>query len=318
MNEMHSCLNPYLCIINDCKIVGKGKSLFDKLKGRYKVMVLEDETFVEKASFKVPLWVLISSTLAFFLFVFVLFTLLLRFTSLKEYIIGEDQVTNRRELMKAYDRIDSLNQISIANELYLSNLQKVIDGTAGENIEEAIKRDSEQIANNSQVENSAPKSMKDQKYSEDEEVLRSLLELRTPVLSQENNDELKERGMASYSFYSPVKGMVTGSFDQETRHFATDIATKMNEPIQSVLDGYVVFASFTPATGYVIIIQHANNLISVYKHCAALLKKEGTFVRGGEVIALVGNTGELSTGPHLHFELWHNGNAVNAEDYINF
>lgn len=281
-------------------------------------MVLDDDTFVERASFKVPLWVLISSTLAFFIVAFIVFIVLLRFTSLKEYVIGEDQVTYRRELLKAYDRVDSLSQISVANELYLSNLQKVIDGTVGESIDEATKRDSEQIAN-SQAENSASQRIKEQKHSEDEEVLRSLLELSTPVLSQyENKEELKERGMASYSFYSPVKGMVTGSFDKETRHFATDIATKMNEPIQSILDGYVVFASFTPSTGYVIIIQHESNLITVYKHCAALLKKEGTFVRGGEVIALVGNTGELSTGPHLHFELWRNGNAVNAEDYINF
>lgn len=281
-------------------------------------MVLDDDTFIERASFKVPLWVLISSTLAFFIVVFIVFIVLLRFTSLKEYVIGEDQVTYRRELMKAYDRVDSLSQISVANELYLSNLQKVIDGTVGESIDEATKRDSEQVANN-QAENRTPQNTKEQKYSEDEEVLRSLLELSTPVLSQyENQEELKERGMASYSFYSPVKGMITGSFDKDTRHFATDIATKMNEPIQSILDGYVVFASFTPSTGYVMIVQHASNLITVYKHCAALLKKEGAFVRGGEVIALVGNTGELSTGPHLHFELWRNGNAVDAEDYINF
>src|SRR5690606_38477843 len=149
--------------------------------------------------------------------------------------------------------------------------------------------------------------------------LKSLIELQSPILTSENSKtEIKERGVESYSFYSPVKGMVTAGYDKDARHFATDIATKMNEPIQSILDGHVIFSSFTPSTGYVTIIQHRDNLISVYKHCEALLKKEGVFVRGGEVIALAGNTGELSTGPHLHFELWYNGNAVNAEDYINF
>src|SRR5690606_38312223 len=164
----------------------------------------------------------------------------------------------------------------------------------------------------------APKSIKNEKYSEDEEVLKKLLE-HAPMLSNEKAvSESNERGIAGYSFFTPVKGVVTSSYDKEDRHFATDIATKMNEPIQSVLDGHVLFSSFTPSTGYVIIIQHANNLVSVYKHCAALLKKEGAFVRGGEVIALVGSTGELTTGPHLHFELWHNGNAVDAENYIKF
>jgi murein DD-endopeptidase MepM/ murein hydrolase activator NlpD len=236
---------------------------------------------------------------------------------LKEYLIGDGAGVNRKELLEAYNRIDSLGQLARANELYLSNLQKIISGTAGESIEEAIKRDSEQIAKEEQSPN-LPKNNKDKKYLEDEAVLKSLLELKTPMLSGEYKAEGKERGVNDYSFYSPVKGIVTSGFNRESRHFATDIATKMNEPIQSVLDGHVIFSSFTPSTGYVTIIQHRDNLVSVYKHCEALLKKEGAFVRGGEVIALAGNTGELSTGPHLHFELWYNGNAVNAEDYINF
>src|SRR5690606_12369257 len=127
-----------------------------------------------------------------------------------------------------------------------------------------------------------------------------------------------ERGISHYTFYSPVRGVVTGNYDAKTTHLATDIATKLNDPIKAILDGHIIFASYTPSTGYVIIIQHTDNLISVYKHCAVLLKKAGTFVRGGEVIAMVGNTGELSSGPHLHFELWHNGNPVNAENYITF
>lgn len=295
---------------------GKVKKLINKFKSHYKVLVLKADTSLEKLSFIVPLWALISIALASLFIVFGLSIVVLRFTFLKEYIIGENPNTYRRELLKAYDRIDSLDQVSAANELYLSNLQKVMGGTVGESIEEAIKRDSEQVVKNNQIAREQPKS---KKYLEDEKVLKSLLELKKPVLSEESiGSKVKERGIADYSFYSPVKGVVTNAYDEQTRHFATDIATKMNEPIQSILDGHVIFSSFTPSTGYVIIIQHADNLISVYKHCAALLKKEGVFVKAGEVIALAGSTGELTTGPHLHFELWYNGNAVNAEDYINF
>lgn len=295
---------------------GKVKRLIDHLESHYKILISKTGTSLEKPPFIVPLWTLVSIALTSLLIVFILFIVLLRFTPLKEYVIGENSDSYRRELMKAYERIDSLDQVSAANDLYLSNLQRVIGGAVGEGIDAAIKRDSEQLVENDKIAQENPKS---KRSSEDEEVLKSLLELRNPILSEQNmRSKVKERSIADYSFYSPVKGVVTSAFDRQTRHFATDIATKMNEPIQSILDGHVIFSSFTPSTGYVIIIQHSDNLISVYKHCAALLKKEGAFVKGGEVVALAGNTGELTTGPHLHFELWYNGNAVNAEDYINF
>src|SRR5690606_31747296 len=128
----------------------------------------------------------------------------------KEYIIGESPDTYRRELLKAYDRIDSLDQISAANELYLSNLQKVMGGTAGESIDEAVKRDSEQLVENGKM---ASEKTKGKTYSEDEKVLKSLLELENPVLSQENvGSKTKERSIADYSFYSPVKGVVTSAY----------------------------------------------------------------------------------------------------------
>lgn len=297
----------------------KVKDFIGKFRDRYKVLVLQDDTFVEKLSFRVPLWVFMTGSLAFLILVFIIFTLLLRYTPLQEYVIGENQSANRRELLKAYARIDSLDRATMANEQYLDNLKKVMSGTAGESIEDAEKRDSEMSDAAVIPTVGAKQTTKSKKQAEDEAVLRNLLELSTPVISQGNvKMDVNERGISDLSFYAPVKGMVTSSFDEGERHSATDIATKKDEPILSVLDGHVVLSAFTPSTGYVIIIQHANNLLSVYKHCSALLKKEGAFVKGGEVIALVGSTGELSTGPHLHFELWYKGNAVNAEDYINF
>lgn len=293
--------------------------IIKNLRERYKVLVLKDSDFIEKLSFKVPAWVFISAFLAFVLGLFILFVFIVKFTSLKEYVIGDGQSPNRREILKAFERIDSLEEVSLANELYLSNLKNVMSGTAGESIDEAVARDSELVEKTENKAKNLGKSAKSKSFTEDEEVLKSLLELNAPLLSQENNSgDRKERGLSEFAFYSPVRGVITSSYNKETRHLATDIATKENEPIQSILDGHVIFASFTPATGYVMIIQHDGSLLSVYKHCSALLRKEGSFVKGGEVLALVGSTGELSSGPHLHFELWYNGNAINAEDYINF
>lgn len=119
-------------------------------------------------------------------------------------------------------------------------------------------------------------------------------------------------------FFSPISGIVTSPFDLKIEHYGVDVVARSDEPVKSIADGTVLMASWTQDSGYVIAIQHRNNVISVYKHNAALLKKVGNFVSAGEIIAIIGNTGELTTGPHLHFELWHNGNPVNPEEFVSF
>src|SRR5690606_7177639 len=153
--------------------------------------------------------------------------------------------------------------------------------------------------------------------SEDKLALRELVESGAPYDLPENAGPTRT-GISSYTFYSPIKGIISSSFSAQEQHYAVDIAVKQNEPVRTTLSGHVVFDSYTPETGYVVIVQHGNNLLSMYKHCASIIKKVGSFVRGGEVIAFAGNTGSLTTGPHLHFELWYNGNPVNPTDYIAF
>ena len=121
-----------------------------------------------------------------------------------------------------------------------------------------------------------------------------------------------------YHFFPPVEGVVTQHLNENERHYGTDIVAKANAKVAAVMDGVVVFTDWTVKTGYVIQIQHANDFLSVYKHNSTLLKKQGDHVRAGEVIAIVGNTGEETTGPHLHFELWRAGNPLNPEDFIQF
>ena len=117
-------------------------------------------------------------------------------------------------------------------------------------------------------------------------------------------------------FYRPTRGMISSSFDANGKHYGIDIAANPNESVLATLDGTVILSTYTAETGYVIQVQHAQNIVSVYKHCGSLLKKVGDTVKAGEAIALVGNTGEKTTGPHLHFELWSKGRALDPSKYI--
>ncbi|MEO5910721.1 MAG: M23 family metallopeptidase [Pelobium sp.] len=287
--------------------MSKRKKLIDKLKEKYKLVILNDDTFEEKASFNASLWYLIIGTLAFAILLIFLTITAIRYTPLKEYIIGFTDPGSKKEMIDAYGKIDSLEQISKANDLYLTNLKNVINGDITEAKSIKPKDDSK-----------ATDSIKlNQKISSEEKELRKLIESEGKF--DLNAEEEKDKsGIASYAFFSPLRGKVTDSFDSQKQHYGVDIATRRNENIKATLDGTVMFSNFTPETGYVIGLQHGNNLISFYKHCSVLLKKTGSFVRAGEVIAVVGDTGEYSTGPHLHFELWFNGTPVNPQNYMTF
>jgi murein DD-endopeptidase MepM/ murein hydrolase activator NlpD len=115
-----------------------------------------------------------------------------------------------------------------------------------------------------------------------------------------------------------VNGIVTNSFKGSENHFGTDIVAGPNEVVKATLDGTIILSTWTIETGNVVQIQHDNDLISVYKHNAEILKNMGKRVKAGEPIAIIGNSGELTTGPHLHFELWYKGKPVNPEEYITF
>jgi murein DD-endopeptidase MepM/ murein hydrolase activator NlpD len=287
--------------------VSKRKKLIDRLKEKYKLVILNDDTFEEKASFNASLWHLIIGTTAFAIILIFLTITTIKYTPLREYLTGVTDAESKKNIVDAYTRIDSLEQISKANDLYLNNIKNVING----NVNPKKLEKPEDIAK-------ATDSIKlNQKISKEEKELRNLIESEGKFdLNAENKEE--KSGIASYAFFSPLRGKITDQFDSQKQHYGIDIATRRNENIKATLDGTVVFSNFTPETGYVIAIQHGNNLLSFYKHCSVLLKKVGSFVRAGEVIAVVGNTGEYSTGPHLHFELWFDGTPVNPQNYMTF
>ena len=125
-------------------------------------------------------------------------------------------------------------------------------------------------------------------------------------------------GKESFLFFPPVSGYISQKFDPSIKHFAIDVVAKKNEPVRSVADGVVIFSEWSSDTGYVIILEHKQGYLSVYKHNESLNNFQGDIVQAGDVIATVGNTGEYSTGYHLHFELWNDGYPLNPEDFINF
>ncbi|MEC3880545.1 M23 family metallopeptidase [Parapedobacter sp. 10938] len=294
--------------------MAKQKNKLSKiLNARYKVVVLHEDTFEEKAAFRGKLWYWISGTISAIIVLVVLTIVLIRSTSLREYVIGDSlSGYERTALLDTYARIDSMEQIARAQEQYLNNIKQVISGEVGETAAEAQEEHPV-----SDVTAPSASGAPEVGLSEDELALRELVESGAPYDLPENPGPTRT-GIASYTFYSPIKGIISSSFSAQEQHYAVDIAVKQNEPVRNTLSGHVVFASYTPETGYVVIVQHGNNLLSLYKHCASIIKKVGSFVRGGEVIAFAGNTGSLTTGPHLHFELWYNGNPVNPTDYIAF
>lgn len=293
--------------------MAKQKSKLAKaLNSRYKLVVLQEETFEEKATFTGKLWYWLTGTVTCISLLIIFTVIFIRSTPLREYVIGSSlNAYDRSKLIAAYARIDSMEQVAHAHDVYLTNLRKVLSGQAGETLDGSNRGAIESS------QNKATPTPRETRLSDDELALRELVESGAPYDLPENHTNART-GISSYTFYNPIKGIISSSFSAKDQHYAVDIAVKSNEPIRSTLSGHVVFASYTPETGYVAIVQHGNNLLSLYKHCASIIKKVGSFVRGGEVIAFAGDTGELSTGPHLHFELWYNGNPVNPTDYIAF
>lgn len=289
-------------------MAGKRKKLIDKLKERYKLVILNDDTFEEKASFNASLWYLIIGSATFAILLILLTIITVKFTPLREYVSGVTDAGSKKDIIDTYSKVDSLEELANANRVYLKNLKNIIEGktpdAGGTKPPKDISKATDSIKLN-------------QKISKEERELRKLIESEGKF--DLNADDKTERSsIASYTFFNPLRGRITEEFDPKIQHYGTDVTSKKNENVKATLDGTVFFANFTSETGYVIAVQHRNNLVSIYKHCSVLLKKVGSFVRAGEVIAVVGNSGEFTTGPHLHFELWFNGTAVDPKNYMTF
>jgi murein DD-endopeptidase MepM/ murein hydrolase activator NlpD len=279
-----------------------------KLRHKYRFSAYNDESLKQ-------LWhVRLSGMEATILMVSIVITIIalvvvmIAFTPLRELIPGYPNNNTRREIVQNALRADSLELMMYKWELHLANINRIVSGKDPIPIESTL---TDSILRRTHIRG----------HSKEDSLLRLEVEREVQFHVSALETSSKRNGfqpLESMHFFAPVKGAVTDKFDMLKEHFAVDIVAKPNAVVSSALDGTVIMAAWTSETGYVIQIQHKNNIISTYKHNAKLLKKTGEAVKAGEAIAIVGNSGELTTGPHLHFELWYNGYPVDPEKYISF
>lgn len=278
--------------------------LWDRLKYKYKLSVINETSYEEVFNFRLSQLHVLTALSVLAVILVVLTILLIAFTDLREFIPGYPDGNMRQMIAQNALRVDSLENELLKRDRFFKSIRLVLNGGDTTSLERS-REDTARYRND---------TIRFQ-ISEQENEFRAAIEERERFNLSLG---MKEQNHDYYHFFPPVEGIVTQSFDEKKRHYGTDIVAKANAKVAAVLDGVVIFTDWTVKTGYVIQVQHTNDLISVYKHNSILLKKQGDYVRAGEVLGVVGNTGEESSGPHLHFELWRAGNPLNPEIFIKF
>jgi murein DD-endopeptidase MepM/ murein hydrolase activator NlpD len=283
------------------------KTLSSRLATRYQLILRNEENFAERYAIgvtgsKVILFSLIVFVVLFALCLFLSKSILARWFD-PEYA----QTQANRELYSLAMSVDSLALEVDRKDQFIANFQRVLSGDTGtfNDPAEALRNENTTLAKATSL-----------KINGADSIFRK--EFEQSDLSLISAGAVNNRELQNMFFFAPITGFVSDKYDVKKGHLGVDLVAKINEPIKSITDGTVIFASWTQDSGQVIMLQHKGNLISVYKHNAELYKKVGTFVNAGEIIAIVGNTGELTNGPHLHFELWYNGNSLNPEEFVTF
>ena len=281
----------------------RGK-LKQKLLNKYRLVVLNEETYEEQLYFRLTrLNVMIISILLISIFVTGT-VLLIASTPLKEFMPGYSSTAMRAQAAENAIKLDSLNRAYDQSIRYLNSIQQVLVGDLKfeELNESPITLDSFSKRPKANVSTSI-----------DDSLLRAMVDQEDKY-----NFQGGSKSKINFVLFPPAQGDLSQTYDPTNKHYAVDIVLKENAPIKAVADGTVIFSEWTAGTGHVIIIEHPFGLISAYKHNASLSKQQGDYVVAGEVIASAGNTGELSTGWHLHFELWSDGYPMNPESFIDF
>lgn len=288
------------------------KERLQNLRHIYRLVIMNDETFEEVGSYRLTMlnfYILLSSivvVVAFFVII------LVAATPLKKYIPGYGTGVAEKEVRTLNRSIDSLEEQMNAYHLYYENVQRMLVNDV---------QTADDIRNTEEV-NATLDSLEPVEPSELDEQLRKEVELDQigAIVQQSENRSFQNRrtSLAQIYFVPPLNGEISAAFTPDKGHLGVDVLAPKNTPVKAALDGYVFLSDWTLETGNTIGIQHDNNIITFYKHNSSLLKKAGSYVKAGEAIAIIGNTGTLSDGPHLHFEMWYNGKPMNPIDYISF
>ena len=268
----------------------------------FRFAIINDNSLEEVFNIKFSRAGLLWLTAAILLAISVIFVLLLGYTPLRNLIPGKSKTHVQNELIMMIQKADSLEK-SLGNySLYTKNLKKVLsDSLSLDSVQDLFK------------EGFIVKEL-DFKPSVEDSILRAEVEAEESISL---NSNLKEKKLNSF-FIKPVDGLITEGFNKKIGHFGVDVVSKKGAFISSIDDGMVLFSSWTHEFGYVLVIKHQNSFISFYKHNSEVFKSKGDYVKSGETIAIIGNSGKYSTGPHLHFELWKGSSPVNPVNYILF
>jgi murein DD-endopeptidase MepM/ murein hydrolase activator NlpD len=280
-------------------------NFFKRLKHKYRLTVFNDHSYEELVSFRFTK-LNVFSVIGFSAIILIaLVTFLIAFTPIREFIPGYPDGSLRRDLIMNAILLDSLeNEIRI-REQFLENIRDIISGREPR----TFKYTPDTVT--------GPDGINFARSRQDS-LLRTQIEREEQFNFSASPTMMILSNPPSVHFSPPTNGLIINRFNPAQNHFGVDMVTEPDQPVVAISNGTVTFANWTVDTGYVIQIQHDNNFLSLYKHNAELLKSVGDFVTTGEAIAIVGNSGELTTGPHLHFELWQNGSPLNPEAYILF
>jgi murein DD-endopeptidase MepM/ murein hydrolase activator NlpD len=282
------------------------KKIANWLTAKYLFVIRKEQDFSVLGSFNISFGRIIILFSFLFLLVFG-FSLFMTKTILRQWFDpAYMESENTAKIIALSDMVDSLSNTVRQKDNYLSNIQRVIDGEG--DFDPFLFEDT-----STQEDTKRPES-----FQPSEATISILEEFKGMPLDFTGQIEVSNNTFIETFFFSPIKGVITSVFAPQNDHFGVDIVAKENEPVKTIADGTVILSTWTLDTGYIIGIQHSNELISIYKHNSVLLKKIGDVVRGGEIISIIGNTGELTSGQHLHFELWYKGTPLNPQEFITF
>jgi len=283
----------------------KKKKVIKKFKNKYFLKLVREANLEEVFSLRVSRFsISLTTSITIVLFTALIVSLIV-FSPLRRFIPGYPNSELQYMITNNMRMVDSLENELEIRDMYFESIKNIMDGKDPVN----FQNPQDTIANYNNI---------DFSISKEDSALREMIAKEEQYALVESFDEKQTDDIGDVYFYPPIKGIITAPFDISKNHYGTDIVAKENQVISACLDGTIISSNWSSEYGYVIQIQHKGNLISMYKHNSELLKSKGKKVKAGEPIAIIGNTGEETTGTHLHFELWHNGTPLNPESYIDF
>ncbi len=284
----------------------------ERMQYTYRLVIMNNETFEEMGSYRLSLMnvYIVASTLVVVIASIVI--VLVAFTPLKRYLPGYGDGNDQQMVMALSKEVAQMEKVMGVQEKYIESMRRMLTGEV---------RTEEDLP---PLEETTLDSVDGVEVSEAEKQLRNEVELEAVgLLAQRGGAKSadinrRDTPLEQLYFVAPLTGEISSPFMSEKGHYGVDVLAPKNTPVKAAMDGYVFLSDWTLETGNTIGIQHANSVVTIYKHNSALLKKVGSRVRAGEAIAIIGNTGTLTDGPHLHFELWYRGIPVDPHEYIAF